>query len=123
MTVVIVDQPRRDRYDLLCQATPRTAPRLIRAWRRRSSLEHSFRTLKHLLATEVCQVLTEDAYYGHLILRLLAGLVLMYTARVLCKGRVTMDELLFSLKHYWWFLASECLELHPLSWDLRLEAT
>jgi len=29
---------------------------------------------------------------------------------------------LFSLKHYWRFLDSELLELHALSWDLRLEA-
>jgi len=122
VTVVIVEQPGQDRYYLLCGQTTMVAPRLIRAWQRRSWIEHGFRTLKHLLATEACQVLTEDAYYGHLILRVLAGLVLMYTARVLFKGRVTMEELLFSLKHYWRFLESECLELHRLSWDLRVEA-
>ncbi len=109
VTVVSVDQPRRDRYYLRCQATPMTAPRVIRAWRRRSSIEHSFQTLTHLVATEVCQVLTEDAYDGHVIVRRLAGVVLRYTARVLCKGRVTMEELLFSWKHDWRFLASECL--------------
>jgi hypothetical protein len=101
VTVVIVDQPGRDRYYLLCLETTMAAPQLIRAWRRRSWLEHSFRTLKHLLATEACQVPTEGAYFGHLVLRLLAGLVLMYTARVLFKGRVTMEEIRFSLKHYW----------------------
>jgi hypothetical protein len=31
VTVVLVDEPGRDRYDLLCQATPLPAPRLIRA--------------------------------------------------------------------------------------------
>ena len=110
VTVVIVEQPGRDRYYLLCRETTMVAPRLIRAWRRRSWIEHRFRTLKHLLATEACQVLTEDAYDGHVILRLLAGLVLMYTARVLCKGHITMEELLFSWKHDWRFLDSECLE-------------
>lgn len=122
VTVVIVDQPGRDRYYLLCRETMMAAPRLIRAWRRRSWIEHTFRTLKHLLATEACQVPTEGAYFGHLVLRLLAGLVLMYTARVLCKGRVTMEAILFSLKHYWRFLNSERLELCRLSWDLPVEA-
>ena len=90
-TVIIVDNPGRDRFYLFCRETTWAAPRLIRAWGRRSWIEHSFRTLKHLLATEACQVQDEDAYYGHLVLRLLAGLVLLYTARVLCKGRVTME--------------------------------
>ena len=87
-----------------------TAPRLIRAWKRRSWIEHSCRTLTHLLATDACQVHGEDAYYGHLVLRLLAGLVLLYTARRLLKGRVTMEEIVFSLKHHWRFLHSKDLE-------------
>jgi DDE superfamily endonuclease len=122
VTVVLVDQPGRDRYYLLCRETSMSAPRLIRAWRRRSWIEHSFRTLKHLLTTEACQVQSEDAYYGHLVLRLLAGLVLLYTARVVYKGQVTMEELLFRLKHCWRFLDSEMLELQALSWDLRPRA-
>jgi len=42
--------------------------------------------LKHLLATESCQAHSEDAYYGHLVLRLMASFVLFYTSRVICKG-------------------------------------
>jgi hypothetical protein len=49
------------------------------------------RTLKHLLATGACQVQCEDAYYGHLVLRLMGCFVLMYTSRVVCKGRLTME--------------------------------
>ena len=45
-----------------------------------------------------------------MVLRLLAGLILLYTARVLCKGRMTMEEILFSLNHDWRFLDSELLE-------------
>ena len=123
VTVVIVEQAGRDRYYLLCRETAITAPRLIRGWRRRSWIEHAFRTLKHLLATETCQVQTEDAYYGHLVLRLLAGMVLLYTTHALCKGQVTMEELLFSLKHHWRFLHSDMLELQALSWDLCPQAT
>jgi hypothetical protein len=47
---------------------------------------------------------SEDAYYGHLVLRLMGCLVLFYTSRVICKGRLTMDEISFSLKHYWRFV-------------------
>ena len=122
VTLVIVDKPGQERFYLLCRETSISAPRLIRAWGRRSWIEHHFRTLKHLLATEACQVQTEAAYYGHLVLRLLASLVLLYTARVLFKGRVTMEAIVFSLKHHWRFLNSAPLELHALSWDLSLEA-
>lgn len=122
VTVVMVDEPGQDRYDLLCWATTITAPRLIRAWKRRSWIEHHFRLLKHLLAAEACQVHGEDAYDGHLVLRLWAGLVLLYTARIVCMGRVTMEEIVFSLKHHWRFLHSNDLELHEVSWDLSLEA-
>jgi len=110
VTVVIVKEPGEACYYLRCQATPLTAPRLIRAWKRRRWIDHYFRTLKHLLATEACQVQGEDAYYGHLVLRLLAGLVLLYTARRLLKGRVTMEEIVFSLTHHWRFLTSKDLE-------------
>jgi hypothetical protein len=122
VTVVIVKEPGEAGYDLRCQEPPRAAPRLIRAWKRRSWIAYSFRTLKHLLATDACQVHGDDAYYGHLGLRLLAGLVLLYTARRLLKGCVTMEEIVFSLKHHGRFLTSKDLELHGLSWGLSLEA-
>jgi len=79
-------------------------------------IEFVFRTLKHLLATEACQVHREDAYYGHWVLRLIGCVVLFYTSRVSCKGRVTMEEIIFSLKHYWRFVDSAALELQGLSW-------
>jgi hypothetical protein len=83
---------------------------LDRVW-----IEYCFRTLKHLLATDACQVHNEEAYYGHLVLRLIGCLVLFYTSRVVCKGRLTMEEIIFSLKHYWRFVDSEALELKALS--------
>jgi len=116
VTVVIVDEPGQDRFYLLCLETTMSAPQLIRRWRRRNWIEFVFRTLKHLLATEACQVSSEDAYYGHLVLRLMASFVLFYTSRVICKGRLTMEEIVFSLKHYWRFVDSEALELQGLSW-------
>jgi hypothetical protein len=45
-------------------------------------------------------------------------LVLFYTSRVVCKGRLTMEEIIFSLKHYWRFIDSEALELQALSWGV-----
>jgi hypothetical protein len=115
VTVVMVDAPGQDRFYLLCLETTLSAPQLIRRWRRRTWIEFIFRTLKHLLATEACQVHSEDAYYGHLVLRLMASFVLFYTSRVICKGRLTMEALIFSLKHYWRFVDAEALELQALS--------
>ncbi len=46
-------------------------------------------------------------------------LVLFYTTRVVCKGRLTMEEIVFSLKHYWRFVDSEALELQGLSWGVE----
>jgi Transposase DDE domain len=115
VTVVIVDEPGQDRFYLVCLETERSAPQLIRRWRRRSWIEHCFRTLKHLLAIGACQVHNEAAYYGHLVLRLIGCLVLFYTSRVICKGWMTMEEIIFSLKHYWRFVDCEALELKALS--------
>ena len=115
VTVVIIDEPGQDRFSLLCLETTLSAPQLIRRWRRRTWIEFVFRTLKHLLATEACQVHSEDAYYGHLVLRLMGSFILFYTSRVICKGRLTMEEIIFSLKHYWRFVDLEALGLQALS--------
>ena len=115
VTVVIVDEPGQDRFYLLCLETERSAPQLIRRWRRRSWIEFVFRTLKHLLATESCQVHSEDAYYGHLVLRWMGCFVLFYPSRVLCKAELTMEEIILSLKHSWRFVDLEALELQALS--------
>jgi hypothetical protein len=115
VTVVIVDEHGKDRYYLLCLETALSGPVLIRRWRRRHWIEFIFRVLKHLLATESCQVHSEDAYYGHLVLRVMASFVLFYTSRVVCKGRLTLEEIIFSLKHYWRFVDLEPLGLQILS--------
>jgi hypothetical protein len=115
VTIIVVSEPREEQFYVMCLDTAISGPRLIRAWKRRHWIEHCFRTLKHLLATGACQVHSEDAYYGHLVLRLMGCLVLFYTSRVICKGRLTMQEIIFSLKHYWRFVDSEALELKALS--------
>jgi hypothetical protein len=115
VTIVVVDEPGQDRFYLLCRETTLSGPQLIRRWRRRHWIEFVFRVLKHLLATESCQVHSEDAYYGHLVLRLMASFVLFYTSRVVCKGCLTMEEIIFSLKHYWRFVDLEALDLQALS--------
>jgi len=115
VTIVIVDEPGQDRFSLRCLETTLSAPQLIRRWRRRTWIEFVFRTLKHLLGTEVCQVHTEDAYYGHLVLRLMGSLVLFSTSRVLCKGCLTMEEILCSLQHSWHLVDLEALGLPALS--------
>jgi hypothetical protein len=115
VTLLVVDEHGEDQFYVMCLATTISGPRLIRAWKRRHWIEPCFRTLKHLLATGACQVHSEEAYYGHLVLRLMGCLVLFYTSRVICKGRMTMEEIIFSLKHYWRFVDSEALELKALS--------
>ena len=115
VTLIVVSEPRAEQFYVMCLDTAISGPRLIRAWKRRHWIEYCFRTLKHLLATGACQVQSEDAYYGHLVLRLMGCFVLFYTSRVICKGRLTMEEIIFSLKHYWRFVGSEALELKALS--------
>jgi hypothetical protein len=75
VTLVVVSEPREEQFYLMCLDTAISGPRLIRAWKRRYCIEHCFRTLKHLLATGACQVQSEDAYYGHLVIRLMGCLV------------------------------------------------
>jgi hypothetical protein len=70
VTLIVVDEPKVKQFYVMCLNTDISGPRLIRAWKRRHWIEHCFRTLKHLLATGACQVHSEDAYYGHLVLRL-----------------------------------------------------
>ena len=50
-----------------------------------------------------------------LVLRLMASFILFSTSRVICKGQLTMEKMIFSLKHYWRFVDLEPLELHALS--------
>jgi Transposase DDE domain len=83
VTLIVVEEPGEEQYYVMCLETDISAPRLIRAWKRRRWIEHCFRTLKHLLATGACQVHGEDAYYGHLVLRLMGCLVLFYTSRTI----------------------------------------
>jgi DDE superfamily endonuclease len=122
VTLIVVDEPKEKQFYVMCLNTAISGPRLIRAWKRRYWIEHCFRTLKHLLATGACQVHSEDAYYGHLVLRLMGCLVLFYASRVICKGRLTMEEIIFSLKHYWRFVDCEALELTALSQGVAEEA-
>jgi hypothetical protein len=115
VTRILVEQAGEDRFYLFCLASEIPATRLLRVWSRRTLIEQVFRTLKHLLATDACHVHSEDAYYGHLVLRLMASFVLYYTSRVLFKGRVTMDEILCNLKHHWSSVDCQELELYGLS--------
>jgi hypothetical protein len=118
VTLLVVSAPREEQFYVMCLDTAISGPRLIRAWKRRYWIEYCFRTLKHLLATGACQVQSEDAYYGHLVLRLMGCFVLMYTSRLVCKGQLTMEEIIFCLKHYWRLVESEAFELKALSWGV-----
>ena len=115
VTLILVDKAGEERFYVFCLASDIPATRLLRVWSRRNLIEQVFRILKHLLATDACQVQNEDAYYGHLVLRLMASFVLHYTSRVIFKGRVTMDEMVFNLKHHWSSVHCQELELYGLA--------
>jgi hypothetical protein len=66
--------------------------------------------LAECLAAEACQVHRADASDGHLVWRLMGGFIVFSTSRVICKGRVTMEALVCSLKHDWRFVDSDPLE-------------
>jgi hypothetical protein len=91
VTLIVVSESSEEQFYVMCLDTAISGPRLIRAWKRRYWIEYCFRTLKHLLATGACQIHSEDAYHGHLVLRLMGCFVLFYTSRVICKGRLTME--------------------------------
>jgi hypothetical protein len=118
VTLIVVNEPKEEHFYVMCLNTATSGPRLIRAWKRRYWIEYCFRTLTHLLATGACQVHSEDAYYGHLVLRLMGCLVLFYTSRIICKGRISIEEIIFSLKHYWRFVDCKALELQALSYGV-----
>jgi hypothetical protein len=73
---------------------------------------------KRARADRALSLPNEGAYYGHLVLRLMGCFVLMYASRVVCQGQLTMEEIIFSLKHYWRFVDSEVFELQALSWEV-----
>jgi hypothetical protein len=72
-------------------------------------------SLKHLLATGACQAYSAEAYHGHLVLGPTGCFVLFCTSRVMCKGRLRTEEIIFSLKHYWRLGDCEAFELKALS--------
>jgi hypothetical protein len=99
--LVVVDKPGEKPFYLISMSLTIQVTRLIQAWNQRHWIEQLFRLLKHLLAAEACQARSETAYYGHFVLRLMAGLVLFYTSRFIFKGQVTMEEIVFTVKHDW----------------------
>jgi hypothetical protein len=113
--LVLVDKPGAKPFYLISMSLTIQVTRLIQAWNQRHWIEQMFRTLKHLLAAEACQARTEDAYDGHLVVRLIAGFVLFSTSRVIFKGHVTMEEIVFTLKHHWMTVDYEPFELYGIA--------
>jgi hypothetical protein len=113
--LIVVDKPGEKPFYLISMSLTIPVTRLIRAWNHRHWIEQMFRLLKHLLATEACQARSEDAYYGHFVLRLIAGFALFYTSRFIFKGHVTTEEIVFTLKHYWMTVDYEPFELYAIA--------
>jgi len=113
--LVVVDKPGEKPFSLISMSLTIQVTRLMQAWNQRHWIEQMFRILKHLLAAEAWQARTEDAYYGHVVLRLMAGFVLFSTSRVIFKGHVTMEEIVFTLKHHWMTVDYEPFELYAIA--------
>jgi hypothetical protein len=45
----------------------------------------------------------------------MAGFALFYTSRFIFKGQVTMEEIVFTLKHYWMSVDYEPFELYAIA--------
>jgi hypothetical protein len=110
-----VDKPGEKPFYLISMSLTTPVTRRIRAWTQRHWIEQRFRLLKHLLATEACQARSEDADYGHFVLRLIAGFALFYTSRFIFKGHVTMEEMVFTLKHSWRTVDYEPFDLYAIA--------
>jgi len=113
--LVVVDKPGEKPFYLISMSLTIQVTRLMQAWNQRHWIEQLFRILKHLLAAEACPARTEDAYSGHFVLRLMAGFVLFSTSRVIFKGHVTMEEIVFTLKHHWMTVDYESFELYAIA--------
>jgi hypothetical protein len=113
--LVVVDKPGEKPFYLISMSLDIQVTRLIQAWNQRHWIEQMFRMMKHLLATEACQARSEDAYYGHFVLRLIAAFALFYTSRFIFKGQVTMEEIVFTLKHHWMSVDYEPFELYTIA--------
>ena len=115
VVLVVVDKPGEKPFYLISMSLHIQVTRLIQAWHQRHWIEQMFRIVKHLLAAEACQARSEDAYYGHFVLRLIAGFALFYTSRFIFKGHVTMEEIVFALKHHWMAVDYEPFELYAIA--------
>ena len=115
VVLVVVDKPGDKPLYLISMSLTMPVTRLIQAWNQRYWIEYMFRIMKHLLAAEACQARSEDAYYGHFVLRLMAGLTLFSTSRFILKGQVTMEEIVFTVKHYWMTVNYEPFELYAIA--------
>src|SRR3989475_1326817 len=112
--LVVVDKPREKPFYLISMSLTIQVTRLMQAWNQRHWIEQMFRILKHLLAAEACQARTEDAYYGHFVLRLMAGLLVFYTSWGMFQGHVAMEEVAFTLKPQWGTVGFETFYLYAI---------
>jgi hypothetical protein len=115
VTLTVVRKPGEDPRYLVSQKTSLSSVRLIQAYDRRFWIEWCFRTLKHLLATDACQTCDEDAYFGHLVLRLIGFTALTYTVRRLLRAHQSMEHVLETIRYHWPTLDSKLLDYQPLS--------
>lgn len=89
--------------------------RIIVAFKLRWWVEDFFRTLKSHLKIESFQFTKEDEVYAHIVLRVLCFLVVGYVLKVVARGKVTIGELVFTLRRYWFKWMPKVLDLQAFS--------
>jgi hypothetical protein len=113
--LTLVKPPHDKPYYLICPPTRLPSTTLVELNRRRHWVEWCFRTLKHLLGTELCQVRTESAYYGHLVLRLIGLTILMLARQRRIAQGATAEEMLYCIRKHYHSLDSKILKFTQLS--------
>jgi hypothetical protein len=78
---------------------------------REDTIEWCFRGLKHLLEAAKNAVHTEQAFFGHLALRLMGLTLLIYTVRTRIGRGVTIEQVLWGIEEHWQVLTSKILNL------------
>jgi len=115
--------PEEDKPDyLLCLDDTVTAPRVLKAYRRRPWVEAFFEVCKSTLDVEHFKLHTPGGIYGFLVLRFLSFVVFDYAARRLMRGRLTGGQIVRTLRYHGtlWLkqlLESKALSEYPLSWS------
>lgn len=116
VVLVLRNLPKEEKPDyLLCLVPSVTAPRLLKAYRRRPWVEAFFAVCKSTLHIEQFKFRTPGGIYGFIALRFLSFLVFDYAGRRLTHGRLGGGQIIRTLRYHGTLWLKELLENKTLS--------